>query len=430
MTGQRKLGEFEAESVEKVPSKMENWETKTIEEVCIINPSSINDGFEHDEMKYLNISSTGEGYIKEYQYHDIDDAPSRAKRTISSGDTVISTVRPGRKQHVYMSNPDDNLVVSTGFVVLRPKNKEQLDNRFLYYAATRPELIKYFEKNATGSAYPAVNLSIVRDGEIPVPPLDQQKRIADILSSLEEKIDTNNRIIEILEEITQTLYKSWFIDFEPYDTFKQSKLGKIPVDFEVRNLTDIAEVTYGYGFDSDKFNEEGEGYPVIRNGDLPNDNIRYSTQKYFNEDIDAKYEILPGDLVVTMDRYFDPYIWKGEPAALNQRICKFEGVSNKYSNLFLYHSIKKPIDKIEQAKTGTTLPHLGKSDIDNIEVIIPDDDSLQRFNDIAANTQQELIELSKEIRHLADLRDMLVPKLMSGDVSLSLENTNQTGSKI
>lgn len=411
-------------------SESSDWKWKSIEEMCIINPSSINDGFDYDEMKYLNISSTGKGYIHEFQHHDVEDAPSRAKRTVAPGDSVISTVRPGREQYVYMNNPDDNVVVSTGFVVLRPKDKEKLDNKFLYYAATRPEIIKYFESNATGSAYPAANLSVIRDGEIPVPPIREQRKIAKTLSNIDEKIAVNTRIVDLLEETVQSLYNSWFVDFDPFDKFKDSKLGQIPVEFEVDDLTTIAEVTYGNSFDSSNFNEEKKGHPVIRNGDLPNETIEYSTDKYLDKSIESTYEVLLGDLVVTMDRYFDPYIWKGEKAALNQRICKFEGVSEEYSEIFLYHLVKDPIDKLERAKTGTTLPHLGKSDIENIEVIVPDTASLIEFNDLIRPMYQKIIELPRENRYLADLRDTLHPKLMSGEMELNPDNNNKSESII
>ena len=419
MTDQHKLEEFAEDLAGENSLGSHSWKMERIEDVCVINPSSINDGFGYDEMKYLNISSTGKGYIQEYQHHNIDDAPSRAKRTVEAGDSVISTVRPGREQYVYMSDPDENVVVSTGFVVLRPKNTNELDSRFLYYAVTRPELIRYFESNATGSAYPAVNLSVVRDGKIPIPPIDKQKKIANALSNLDEKIAINNRISETLEDFIRTIFKSWFVDFDPYNEFKDSRNRRVPINFEVEDLTAIANVTYGYGFNSDDFNEEKKGYPVIRNGDLPNPTIEYETSKYIDKNIDSKYEVSPGDLVVTMDRYFDPYLWKGKTAALNQRICKFEGRSEEFSNILLYNLIRNPINKIEQAKTGTTLPHLGKSDIDNIEVVVPDSGSLSRFNNMALPMYEKIVNLSKENRNLANLRDILLPKLMSCEVRLN-----------
>jgi len=393
-----------------------DWERKKLSEVAEINPGSINDNsFNLDEIKYLDISSVGKGFIEELTDYSLEDAPSRAKRTVKEGDAVLSRVRPVREQFTLLRSPPDNLVVSTGFAVLRAN--KGIDEKFLYYAFTSPEMIRWMDNHTSGSAYPAVNLSTLKHAEILVPPLKIQKKIGRILHNIDEKIETNKRINEILEEMAHALFKSWFVEYESYEDFKDSELGEIPEDFEVKNLVDIADVIYGYSFSSDKFNEEGEGMPVIRIRNLPDN----ETDKYSPEEFKDKYRIEAGDVLAGMDGEFRPHIWKGPEAGLNQRVCKFEGKEPLYSEIYLWNVVRKPLYKLEKSKTGTTVVHLGKKDIDQIKIAVPDEDSLRRFNEILRPFYQEMINRKQENRKLEDMRDTLLPKLMSGEIRVNVD---------
>jgi len=184
----------------------EQWKLETIENVCIINPDSINDSsFTHSEIQYLEISNSGDGYIKGLEEYKIEEAPSRAKRTVSEGYSVISTVRPQREHYVFIESPPENLVVSTGFAVLYPKNPDELLPEYLYYAVTHPVFIDYLDANATGSAYPAVNLDILNKGVIAIPDTETQENIVDTLGVFDSKIKQNITEIKKLRELRNIL---------------------------------------------------------------------------------------------------------------------------------------------------------------------------------------------------------------------------------
>lgn len=403
-------------------SKM-NWEERTLSDVIDINDyPSLEKGEEHTYvgMKYLDRHIRKiQGYEqKEYKY---------SSPRFKNGDTLFARITPclenGKTAFVDILDDDEAAFGSTEFIVMSAT--EETIPKFVYYTAKRPDVRQYAIKRMTGtSGRQRVPTDVFDNFKIQLPPVEEQEKIVAFLDALDTKIETNERICEILKEIGKTLFESWFVDFEPYNEFKKSQQGEIPEEFNVESLADIAEVTYGYSFDSDKFNEEGKGTPVIRNGDLPAETIDYSTNKYIQEEFDSDYEVWPGDLIVTMDRYFDPYIWRGEKAALNQRICRFEGISEEYSNIFLYYLMQDPINKIERAKTGTTLPHLSKTDIGNIEVVIPDKKSLEKFNAKVQPMYEKIVESSKENRHLADLRDTILPELMSGEIRLDPDTDN------
>lgn len=201
-----KFTEEMRQSTEQSSNSNNEWKLEKIEDVCLLNPGSINDdSFDYDTIQYLEISNSGDGYIQELEEYQIEDAPSRAKRTVSEGHSVISTVRPNREHYVFIEEPPENLVVSTGFAVLYPKNPDRIMPEYLYYAVTHPVFIDYLDANATGSAYPAVNLDIIKKGVIPTPDSGTQERIVNTLGVFDSKIKQNVKEIKKLRELRNIL---------------------------------------------------------------------------------------------------------------------------------------------------------------------------------------------------------------------------------
>lgn len=285
---------------------------------------------------------------------------------------------------------------------------------FLYYAWQFR--FNQIQSVSHGTVFDTITMDSFRDIDIPLPNLETQKKICNVLTSIDNKIEINNRVVRISEEIAKSLFRSWFIEFEPYEKFKQSELGKIPTCFEVMNLTDIADVTYGYSFSSEKFNENKEGMPVIRIRNISDDTVDKYSPESFDDD---EYLVQSGDVLAGMDGEFRPHIWKGPKAGLNQRVCKFEGKDSLYSEIYLWNAVRRPLYKLEKSKTGTTVIHLGKRDIDDIMLAVPDRDSLSQFNSALDPIYQEMINLREENRDLKNLRDTLLPKLMSGEIRVN-----------
>lgn len=201
-----KFTEEMRQSTEQSSNSTNEWKLEKIEDVCLLNPGSINDdSFDYDTIRYLEISNSGDGYIEELEEYKIEDAPSRAKRTVSEGHSVISTVRPNREHYVFIENSPENMVVSTGFAVLYPKNPHQIMPEYLYYAVTHPVFIDYLDANATGSAYPAVNLDIIKKGVIPIPDTETQRSIVNTLGVFDSKIKQNIKEIKKLRELRNIL---------------------------------------------------------------------------------------------------------------------------------------------------------------------------------------------------------------------------------
>lgn len=181
----------------------------TLSSVIDINPESVTKSYPHSEIEYIDISSVGTGKHSGTKTLTLKRAPSRAKRIVKDGDTILATVRPNLRSFLYLKNPVRNTVASTGFAVLRTK-PGKMDGRYLYYTVTTQYFTDYLTLNAKGSAYPAVDAGIIGRAEINLPGLPEQQRIAGMLGAYDDLIENNSKRIEKLESMARLLYHHYF----------------------------------------------------------------------------------------------------------------------------------------------------------------------------------------------------------------------------
>lgn len=147
--------------------EVDDWEVGILGDVIKVNEHSISKYYPHNEIEYIDISSVTTGHLEGTTHYSLVNAPSRARRLVNQGDTIWSTVRPNRRSYLFISNPKENLVVSTGFAVLTPI---EISPSFLYFWVTTDEFVDYLVSNADGSAYPAVLPERFAESEIHLPP--------------------------------------------------------------------------------------------------------------------------------------------------------------------------------------------------------------------------------------------------------------------
>jgi Restriction endonuclease S subunits len=201
----------EMEFVEDIP---EGWKWVKLGEIVFINSKNLTSNYQYDEIFYLETGSIAKGrLISSYKKFYLKEAPSRAKRIVNDGDIVYSLVRPIQRHYGIIKNPPENLIVSTGFAVITADNNK-VDNRFIYYYLTLDEIVEYLDSIAEGSttAYPSIVPDDLKKLIIPLPPLPEQKAIADVLSSIDDKIELLHRQNKTLEEMAMTLFRQWFIE--------------------------------------------------------------------------------------------------------------------------------------------------------------------------------------------------------------------------
>lgn len=328
-----------------------------------------------------------------------------------NGDTIMARITPclenGKTAFVDILGKAEVAFGSTEFIVMRAREGIS-DPQFIYYLATSPWFRNIAIKSMVGSSgRQRVQQSVLDDLVLNVPPLEEQKKISSFLCVLDQKIALNNEINDNLLGQMQALYKSWFVDFLPFG-------GTKPKTWIESDIYTLANIIYGAPFKSKQFNTDGIGTPIIRIRDLKDQ--QFAT--YTTEVHPKGYLLQPGDIVVGMDGEFRPYIWGNDEAWLNQRVCVFK---NKRSNgkAFLYFTIKPLLYGIEQTQVATTVIHIGKKDFDAFEITLPDASTLDDFDALTAPMMRVIVSNSFENKRLAALRDILLPKLMSGEIDVS-----------
>ena len=388
---------------------MEEWKECKLGDIC---KSNIHSYSEKDNWAFVNYLDTGnitENKISDIQFIDLssESLPSRARRKVQINDIIYSTVRPNQKHFGIIKNQPENFLVSTGFAVLHI-NKTIADPNFVFYNLIQNENTETLHAIAeqTTSAYPAIKPSDIENLSIKLPPLPTQQKIARILSSLDDKIELNNKINTNLEQQAQALFKNWFVDLEPFG-------GKMPDGWKEADIYSIANIIYGSPFASKLFNTEKNGKPIIRIRDLK---VQHS-DVYTPEERDDAYLIQPKDIVVGMDGEFRPYIWGSDPGWLNQRVCVFENKRPK-GKAFLYFSIKPLLDVVEKTQVATTVIHIGKKNFDKFQITLPTEEILDKFDELTEPILDQIVANRLENRRLAELRDALLPKLMNGEIEV------------
>lgn len=362
---------------------------------------------------------TTELYITEEKYNEIKNKFEVPQK----GDILLTSV--GTIGVPYLVNNNEPFYFKDGNVTWIKKYKNEVYNKYIYQWIKSPLGQNQINQVTIGSTQKALTIDALKKLEIDLPPLETQEKIASILSALDDKIEVNNEMNKTLEEMAQTLFKRWFIDFdfpnengEPYRSsggkMVDSELGEIPEGWRVSDIYKISNVIYGAPFKSKQFNEEKKGFPLIRIRDLKTFNPQFFTE----ENHPKKTLVYPGDLLVGMDAEFRATPWLGKIGVLNQRVCMFSPNKDVVGKYFLKMILEKPLSFFENSKVATTVIHLGKSDVDMIKIICPNDLILEKFKELTECIYKKKINNAQEIQSLTEIRDTLLPKLMSGEVEV------------
>lgn len=325
-------------------------------------------------------------------------------------DTSIDTHKFKEKegylnQHIFKVLPNDN----------------KIESDFLYY------ILKYLKpffkeiarnKQTTGLGH--VTISDLKKIQVRIPSKNIQKEIADIFIILDSKIEINNKIISNLESQAQTIFKSWFVDFEPFQDgeFVESELGMIPEGWEVKSLSDIAFFKNGLAMQKYRPEINDPSLPVLKIRELNSGSTDFSSDRC-RTDIDDSVKVYDGDLIFSWSGTLSCKLWTGGNAGLNQHL--FKVTSEKYEKWFNYSWVKSHMNefiRIAQDK-ATTMGHIKRSHLDEAKVLIPTIDIYEKIDKLMKPIIELIIKLGIQNTKLAELRDALLPKLMAGEIDVS-----------
>jgi len=389
-------------------------------DVSIINPESISKSYPYSEIEYIEISSVESGILNSTKSLKLENAPSRAKRIVRKDDIVLATVRPNLRSFWYAQNPPANAIASTGFAIIRANNNTS--SRFLYYSIINQPFTDYLTANAKGAAYPAVDTETIERAQIYFPPLPTQHKIASILSAYDDLIENNLKRIKILEEMAQNLYREWFVKFRfpghENTRFVDSPLGRIPEGWEIKRLDQLVSLQNN-GTVAGEHLFDRVYLPIDC---IPRKSLAISEVKSWQDAQSSLHLFDVGDILFgAMRPYFHKVV-----------ISPFKGVTRKTcfvfkSNLPEYHAYAaltlfqdSTISYANAHSRGATIPYaVWAGSLDGMEVVVPDIKLAKQFEFIVGPMINRIGIIFFQNTNLRQTRDLLLPKLISGEVDVT-----------
>ena len=285
-------------------------------------------------------------------------------------------------------------------------NQEFFDVDFCYYLMVQlGKILNYHSKTST--AVPIVNKSSFSNYEISVPLLETQQKIAKVLSAIDDKIELNNSINNNLEQQAQAIFNKKFVNIE-----------SIPNNWEMTNLSTIADYLNGLAMQKFRPQKDEIGIPVLKIKEL-RQGFCDNQSDLCSPNIKSEYLINDGDVIFSWSGTLWLDLWCSGLCGLNQHL--FKVTSSKYDKWFYYFWTKYHLNKFIAiaADKATTMGHIKREDLDKSEVLIPDNETYTQLNSLLSPLLELIIKNKVENRHLIQLRDTLLPKLMSGEIDVS-----------
>ncbi len=406
-------------------------------------------GLEHIEQNTLHLSGFGTS----------TDVKS-IKSTFSHQDILFGKLRPYFRKVALA--PFDG-VCSTDIWVVRAT--QSVDQKFLFYWMASKAFIDFSMQGAEGTKMPRAKWEHVSRHQIPFVSLPEQRAIAHILGSLDDKIALNRRMNATLEGMAQALFQSWFVDFDPVidkalaagnpipeplqaraavresfgnarkplpegiqgifpDAFEHTdEMDWVPMGWEVQPLYDVANFINGAAYRDFHFTDEADALPIVKIAEIKNG---ISGQTKFTKTVLAeKYRIVDGDILFSWsgnpDTSIDTFVWTGGPGWLNQHIFKVDLYSPEDRNLVYYQlkSLRPTFAEIARNKQTTGLGHVTAQDMKRLFVIKCEKAMLAAFNHCTGHLFDKWYANLLETKKLADIRDTFLPKLLSGELRIA-----------
>ena len=342
-----------------------------------------------------------------------------------SGDILISRV--GTYGVFSYVKSKDRFCLGQNTAIISPK----INCRFLFYNLINDKTKQQIDNFAVGSTQKTISLKNIKTIKIPVCSEAEQKAIADTLSYLDDKIELNNRINKNLEKMAQAIFKSWFVDFEPFQEgeFEDSELGRIPKGWRVVEFSKMSTVQNGYAFKSSDY--QADGCKMIRTTNIGTDgfvdNIDLINLPY-NFLTDAKYENFRFELFDTVLVMVGASVGKiglitekNIPSLQNQNMWRFRPILKNVSPIYIHYTVKLINDRVKNWSSGSARDFYRKDSFQRAKCLFPSEEVLKKFTQLVESIFS-LISLNlMKNENLKDIRDTILPKLMSGEIRVPIE---------
>lgn len=389
------------------------WNILSIAEAVDFNPKrEIKKG---SNVKFVAMTEV-EVFNKKINSHTIRGFLGGSK--FKNGDTLMARITPclenGKTAFVDFLEDGETAAGSTEFIVLSGKDKVS-DSNFVYYLTISPEIREVAIKAMTGtSGRQRVENDKFANHLVSLPPINEQKLIAEILSSLDDKIELNRKINANLEKLASSLFKKWFVDYGE----------ELPVDWKIQKVSDLIKIESGFPFNSSMFDKLGK-YKLVT---IKNVQDGFFVQDCTNSISKTPLKMPPhcllkdGDILLSLTGNVGRIcLVNGKDYLLNQRVANLIPINenNRAFTYFLFRQ-KDFQNTLIGISQGTAQQNLSPIETKSLEIVIPSSEILEKFSKVANPIFEMLVDNFNEISNLSALRDSLLPRLMSGKIRVNV----------
>lgn len=382
--------------------KNNNWKETTLGKIAK-NVSRRFDFSNKEKVVFVNTGDVQEGKFLHKNYSKSEGLPGQAKKALKKGDILLSEIRPANNRYALVDFETEDYVVSTKFMVI--SGNELVDPRFLYLFLTSRQTLQEFQviAESRSGTFPQITFDSIENFPILLPSLPEQKQIAAVLSSLDDKIELLRKQNETLEKIAQGIFKEWFVNFT-IDGKKLKLKNGVPEGWKVGKIGDVVNIKQGKYLKENEISDipiNDKKFPIYGGGGI---------RGYIKDYIYEKPQVIltcrgNGCGLIQLAK---------ERCTITNSCMAFENTNSVLSYEFLYFWAKKI--NFESVTSGSAQPQITITNLYNLEIIIPDEKILENFNKSAKPLFEKIILNNSQIQTLSRLRDTLLPKLMSGEI--------------
>lgn len=394
------------------------WELKTLGElVSILTDYTANGSFASlkENVTYFNepnfaaLVRTTDLKKKEFKPERFTDKRGYEflkKSALYGGEILMANV--GSIGEVYIV-PEVDFPMTLAPNMYLIKYNDNLINTYAYYFMNSSIFINQLLSKIASTTLQAVNKANFKSIKIPLPPLEEQKKIADILSTVDKKIAFVEENINATEELKKGLMQKLLTEGIGHTEFKDSELGRIPKSWEVLKLSEICKIDMGQSPKSESYNENNIGLPLIQgNADIRN---RKTLPRTYTSDITKKCKI--GDIIMTVRAPVGAIAKSYHNACIGRGVCS---ITPKENNDFLYHFLVGYEDKWDKLSQGSTFTAVNGNDIKNIKLSYPPLEEQKEIAEILSTVDNKLENLKEKKQSFEELKKGLMQKLLTGEV--------------
>ena len=405
-------------------SSPKNWKTVKLGDVC----KSVSETFDFsntEEVVFINTGDVTDGKFLHSNLSNTKKLPGQAKKKFQKGDILYSEIRPINKHFALVDFDSSNYVASTKLMILR--TNENIDLKYFYTWITSYEILREMQSiaEARSGTFPQLTFYSIANLEIPTPEsLDEQREIASILGSLDDKIELLRKENKTLENIAQTLFKEWFVDFRFPGHEGVKMIDGLPEGWKIGKLGEFINLRGGLSYDGNLISDKG--IPMLTMGFVSGvKRFEWSGLRFYKGSYKDQNKVKVGDLVIATRDVTQDRVLIGSPALIPELLTGQDIIAatnlyiveniNYLSNKFIYWLLKTPDyrERIVGACKGTTIVMITKDSILDYEFVVPSESVAKKFDEINDQILSKCEIIDSEIQSLSRLRDDLLNKIFN-----------------